>query len=204
MERHSVLIVDDHGLVRAGIRRMVEAFPDFELVGEAADAEDALQQVECLQPDVVLLDISMPGQRGTEVIEPLRRAAPDCRILMLSQHEGRSTVDACFDAGADGFLSKAASVDDFAKALGAVLTGTQTISVGDASDFDSEAPALTRREREVLTLVAEGQTSRSIADLLRISIRTAEAHRANLMHKLECGSVAEVVRYAIRNGMITP
>lgn len=183
---------------------MVSAFRDFEVVGEASNASEAADGAKSLQPDVVLLDLAMPGQPGSEAVGPIREAAPGCRILMLSQHVDSSCVETCISAGADGFLAKTASAEELEQALSAVVKGCRVTP--RETDLRSSSPATppTQREREILQLIVEGMSSRMIASELGISVRTAEAHRANLMQKVGCTNVVELVRYAIRSGMILP
>jgi DNA-binding NarL/FixJ family response regulator len=181
---------------------MLDGNSEFEVVGEAGNAAEAIERASALRPDVALLDISMPGTSGIDIVGPLREAAPNCRVLMLSQHHEQSCVEAALQAGASGFLSKTASSGELVEALHAVQEGSPAAS--DDLDRKPSCEHLTRREREVLARISAGDSCRCVAAELGISVRTAEAHRANLMRKTHCSNVTELVRYAIRIGVIMP
>ena len=210
----SVFLVDDHALVRAGFRRILEDSDEFEVVGEAGDATSAIKQILELQPRIVLMDISLPDGSGIEATQEIHESHPDCLIVMLSQYDRVHFVEDALRAGAAGYLLKTADADEFRAGLRSVLDGNRSLSPEVANRLvqgirsggnnqDGQA-RLTRRENEVLKLVAEGLSSKEIAADLNISPRTAETHRANLMNKLNVGSVAELVRLAIREGFVPP
>jgi two-component system response regulator NreC len=206
-----VLIVDDHAVVRAGLRRVVDAEPDMETVAEAPDAERAIFEAIENKPDVVLLDVMMPGKTGIEAMPGLLRAVPDVKILVLSMQDDPRYVREAFDAGASGYVLKEAADTEVVGAIRAVASGERYLhpSLGAklfAADADerrrAERDPLSDREREILHLLALGHTNQEIAKLLFISVRTAETHRAHIMQKLKLGSRAELVRYALAEGIL--
>jgi two-component system response regulator NreC len=206
-----VLVCDDHALVRSGLRRLLESEPSFGVVGEAADAEQAVETVGELRPDVLLLDVVMPGRSGIEALPDLRSASPDTRVLVLSMQDDPSYVRQAFAAGADGYLVKEAADADLVQAIRDVASGHRYVhpSLGarlaalDAAAHErAESDPLSEREHEVLRLLALGHTNQEIAKLLYISVRTAESHRARIMQKLRLSSRAELVRYALASGVL--
>ncbi len=208
-----ILIADDHGVLRAGLRALLNAEPDVEVVGEAADGHETLRLVRDLEPDVVLLDLSMPGPGGIEVTRQVKRVLPDTRVLILTVHEDESLLREAIQAGAAGYIIKRAVESELINAIRAVWRGDVYIhpamtrvllkDVAPARAPD-EPPAepLTPRESEVLQLIAQGYTNRQIAEKLTISVRTVETHRANLMDKLGLRSRVELVRYAREHGLL--
>ena len=208
-----VLIVDDHAVVRAGLRRVVDAEPDIETVGEAATAERAIFEAIENKPDVVLLDVMMPGTTGIEGMPALLQAVPDAKVLVLSMQDDPRYVREAFDAGASGYVLKEAADTEVVGAIRAVAGGERYVhpSLGAklfAADSEerrrAEQDPLSEREREVLHLLALGHTNQEIAKQLFISVRTAETHRAHIMQKLHLGSRAELVRYALAEGLLDP
>ena len=210
--RTRVLLADDHTLVRAGVRRILEAQPGFEVVGEVADGATALAALEKTRPDVLVLDLSMPGMDGFELLQKARAAAPGVKRLVLSMHKDPEYVARAVREGADGYLLKDSAVQDLVSAIEAVRAGRTFHSPEvqrSLSEIVRGAPAspldeLTTREREVLKGIAEGLSSKDIASRFDISTRTVETHRANLMRKLAVRSVAQLVRLAIREGLVGP
>ena len=208
-----VLIVDDHAVVRTGLRRVLDAEDDIETVGEAADAERAVFEAIESRPDVVLLDVMMPGKSGIEGLPTLLQAAPNARVLILSMQDDPRYVREAFDAGASGYVLKEAADTEVVGAVRAVAAGEQYVhpSLGArlvAADAEERRRAaddpLSDREREVLRLLALGHTNQEIASMLYISVRTAETHRAHIMRKLGLDSRAELVRYALAAGLLDP
>jgi DNA-binding NarL/FixJ family response regulator len=206
-----VLLCDDHALVRSGLRRLLESEPRFEVVGEAADAEEAVAFVGHEQPDVLLLDIVMPGRTGIEAIPDLIAASPETRILVLSMQDDPSYVRQAFAAGANGYLLKEAADAELVQAIEDVAAGHRYVhpaigarlAAAEASGFDgAAADPLSKREHEVLHLLALGHTNQEIAKQLFISVRTAETHRARIMQKLRLSTRAELVRYALATGAL--
>ena len=206
-----VLIVDDHAVVRAGLRRVIEAEADLEAVGEAATAERALFAAIEHKPDVVLLDVVMPGQSGIEGLPALLQAVPEVKVLVLSMQDDPRYVREAFDAGASGYVLKEAADTEVVGAIRSVAAGERYVHpalgarlvAADAEERRrAEDDPLSEREREVLRLLALGHTNQEIAKLLYISVRTAETHRAHIMQKLRLGSRAELVRYALSEGLL--
>jgi two-component system, NarL family, response regulator NreC len=208
-----VLIVDDHAVVRTGLRRVLDAEPDMETVGEAADAERAVFEAIENKPDVILLDVMMPGKTGIEGMPAILQAVPEARVLVLSMQDDPRYVREAFDAGACGYVLKEAADTEVVSAVRAVAAGERYVhpSLG-AKLFAAEAEGrrraeqdpLSDREREVLRLLSLGHTNQEIAKMLFISVRTAETHRAHIMQKLHLSSRAELVRYAISTGLLDP
>jgi len=208
-----ILIADDHGVLRAGLRALLNAEPDLEVVGEAADGNEALRLVEKLHPDVLLLDISMPGPGGIEVTRRVKRTLPDTRVLILTVHEDEGLLREAIRAGAAGYIVKRAVESELINAIHAVWRGdlyvhpamTRALLKDLQASVTPEQPPvepLTPRETEVLSLIAQGYTNRQIAEKLSISVRTVESHRANIMGKLGLRSRVELVRYAREHGLL--
>ena len=205
------LIVDDHAVVRAGLRRVLESEPDIYVVGEASDARGAVFEARTQKPDVVLVDVVMPGQSGIDAIPDLLREAPDAKVLVLSMQDDPRYVRAAFEAGAAGYVLKEAADTEVVSAIRDVARGAHYVhpSLGarmvaaDAAERKrAQADPLSDREREVLRLLALGHTNQEIAKMLYISVRTAETHRAHIMQKLRLQTRAELVRYAIEDGLL--
>jgi two-component system response regulator NreC len=206
-----VLVVDDHAVVRTGLRRVLDAEPDIETVGEAANADRAVFEAMEHKPDVVLLDVVMPGKSGIEAMPALRQAVPDGKVLVLSMQDDPRYVREAFDAGASGYVLKEAADTEVVGAVRAVAAGERYLhpALGArlvAADAEArkraEADPLSDREREVLRLLALGHTNQEIAKMLFISVRTAETHRAHIMQKLRLSSRAELVRHALSEGLL--
>jgi len=210
----TILVADDHQIVRQGLKRLLSKRGDFAIVAEASDGEQAVEIASRQQPDVVLMDISMPRLSG---IDATRRIAAGGRskVLALSMHDSQSYVEEALRAGASGYVHKNASAEDLFSAIDAVRTGesylspTVTQQVVDAIARPGERPssavsALTQREREVLKLIADGLSSKEIAAQLGVSLKTIESHRANLMDKLDIHKVSGLVRFAVRAGLVAP
>jgi two-component system response regulator NreC len=206
-----VLVVDDHAVVRTGLRRVLDAEPDIETVAEAASAERAVFEAIDHKPDIVLLDVMMPGKSGIDGIPALLQAAPDAKVLILSMQDDPRYVREAFEAGASGYVLKEAADTEVVSAVRAVAAGERYVhpALGArliAADVEerkrAEVDPLSEREREVLRLLALGHTNQEIAKMLYISVRTAETHRAHIMQKLGLSSRAELVRYALAEGLL--
>jgi two-component system, NarL family, response regulator NreC len=206
-----VLIVDDHAVVRSGLRLLLDAEADLEPVGEAGSARDAVFQARALKPDVILLDVVMPEQTGLEVLPQLKHENPDAQVLILSMQDEPRYVREAFAAGASGYVLKEAADNEVVAAVREVAAGGRYVNpeLGArlvAADADAakraEEDPLSDREREVLRLLALGHTNQEIAKQLYISVRTAETHRAHIMQKLQLSSRAELVRYALAQGLL--
>lgn len=219
MDTIRVLLVDDHELVRAGIRALLQNIPGVEVVAEASDGREALRLVAAHAPHVVLLDITMPDMNGLETARQLRHAHPDVKIIMLSMHADEEYVLQALRAGATGYLLKGARRAELELAVTAVAAGETYLSpsaskhvVGDfvqrASGAESAVEAapherLTPRQRQILQLIADGQSTKEIARTLNLSVKTVEMHRTQLMDRLDIRDVARLVRYAIKNGLVS-
>jgi len=205
-----VLIADDHPLLRAGLRQLLAADPDLETVGEAGTGAEVLQLTGELHPDVVLLDISMPGENGIATARALKARFPDVLVLFLTMHEEEGMLQEALRAGGDGYVVKRADEPEILRAIHAVRNGgvyvhatmTRALAQPPPSRNGALAEALTQREIDVLRLLARGNTNRQIAELLNLSIRTVESHRANLMGKLGLASRVELVTYAEEHGLL--
>lgn len=214
-----ILIADDHEVARRGIRALLESHPGWEVCGEAKDGREAVEFASALNPDVVLLDIGMPNLNGLEAARQILATSPDMAILILTMHDSDNVIREVLRAGARGFLLKSDAGRDLLTAVEAlqrrrtfftprvsqmVLDGfLNRERVGDEiASLESLSDALTAREREVIQLLAEGKTSKEVAVMLNLSVKTAETHRTNLMRKLGLHSVADLTRYAVRNGIV--
>lgn len=208
-----ILIADDHGVLRAGLRALLNAEPDLKVVGEAADGAETLRLAVQLRPHLVLLDISMPGPGGIQITRQLKELYSDCRVLILTVHEDESLLREAIRAGAAGYIIKRAVESELINAIHAVWRGdlyvhpamTRALLKEPAPTPPPDAPSvepLTPRESEVLRLIAQGYTSRQIGESLSISIRTVETHRTNLMGKLGLRSRVELVRYAMERNLL--
>lgn len=212
-DRIRVLLADDHGLVRAGIRTLLDQIETLAVIGETGDGRSVLKLVKEHQPDIVLLDIAMPSLNGLEVAARISRDYPDTRTIMLSMHANEEYVLQALRSGASGYLLKDAAVAELEIAIRSVVDGKTYLSpsisktvIDEYLDNNTRARSplerLTARQREILQLVAEGHTTRQIADMLSVSVKTVETHRAQLMDRLEIRDVPGLVRYAIRTGLI--
>ena len=206
-----VLVVDDHAVVRSGLRRIIDAQDDLESVGEAPNGERAVFEAMQTTPDVVLMDVVMPGKNGIEATRAVLQAVPSTKVLVLSMQDDPRYVREAFDAGASGYVMKEAADDEVVDAVRAVAGGQRYLHPALGArllEAESEerrraaADPLSEREREVLRLLALGHTNQEIAKMLYISVRTAETHRAHIMRKLGLSSRAELVRHALAEGLL--
>ena len=216
MDKIRLLLVDDHKIVRAGLKMLFQAEPDMEIVGEASSGSDALALVAELNPDVVLMDVAMPGMTGIEATRRIKEVRAETPVIALTMHEDEQYFFQMLAAGASGYVPKRAAPDDLVSAIRAVSQGQVFLYPSLAkllvADFlqradtgsDSQPVAeLTPREREVLTCIAEGYTNREIGEQLTISVKTVDRHRENIMNKLNLQSRVDLVKYAIEKGLIT-
>jgi DNA-binding NarL/FixJ family response regulator len=198
----SVLLVDDHILVRRGFRRMLEDDPEIEVVGEAGDGNEAVELATRLNPRVVVMDFALPGMNGAMATRHIRKAVPSTQVLMLSMHEELTYVRSALDAGARGYLLKNAVDLELIDAVKQVAAGVEVLDPRLSKLPKSEAtPELTPRELEVLQLIVQGKSNKEIAAVLGLSANTVSVHRANLMQTLDIHNTAELVVYAIRSGL---
>lgn len=208
-----ILLADDHAVLRAGLRALLHAQPDLEVVGEAADGGEAVRLAEALKPDVVVMDIGMPGIRGLEAAGIIRRKDPRVRVLILSMHDDQGYLRQALQAGASGYVLKKAADTELLAAIRAAHRGEVFVDpsmtrglveemLAPATPPPGPAPALSEREREVLCLVARGHTNQQVADLLCLSVKTVETYKARLMEKLGLRGRAELVRYALQQDLL--
>jgi DNA-binding NarL/FixJ family response regulator len=216
MKKIKVLIVDDHTLVRAGIRSLLMLVEDIEVVGEASDGKESLIKTRQFKPDVVLMDLAMPVMGGLEATRRLKKEFPGIKVLALTQYDDSEYVIPIIEAGACGFITKMSAFSELAAAIEAVYRGESYLSSTAATalveEYQQKIPAegeqdpyqqLTDREREVLKLVAEGHTSREIAEMLVVSPKTVEWYKSSLMNKLNIHSRTDLIKFAIRKRVIT-
>ena len=205
-----ILLADDHALVRQGFRMILEAQPDMQIVGQAGNGREAVEQAEKLHPDIVIMDVAMPELNGIEATRRLSELSPRTRVLALSMHKDSVYVREILRAGARGYLLKDAPDADLVAAVRAIAKGegylSPAVSEAVLTDYRRHVTdpldLLTSREREVLQLIAEGKTNKEIATSLNLSVYTVEAHRGRVMEKLNLHSTGELVRFALRNGLI--
>ena len=216
MGSYHILLVDDHVMFRQGLKRILEERCDLEVVGEVDCGLELLKLLEKLVPDLIILDISMPNLRGLEAIHEIKMNHPDVRILVLTMHKDKEYLHQAVTAGAEGYLLKEDADSELFSAIDRVRQGrmyispklseeltTDWVKMSQGDDKPSFEPVrLTTREREVLKLIAEGKTSKEIGELLFISVRTVEHHRANIMEKLNLKNTADLVKYAIQKGYV--
>jgi DNA-binding NarL/FixJ family response regulator len=214
MAKCKIILADDHVLIRQGLKKLIEENKMLEVIGEAGDGLELLDVLENHEPNLIILDISMPQLRGIEVINEAKRLCQNVKILMITMHKSEQYFLCAMSAGADGYLLKEDSDSELLTAIDMVMEGEMYISPHLAEEFSDEViktyrekgvfpcETLTNREVEVLKLVAEGLTSKEIAEILSISIRTVEHHRANLLKKLNLKNTADLIKHAIQNGFI--
>jgi len=201
----SVLLVDDHTLVRQGFRRILEDDPEIRVVGEASDGSEAVKLAEDLKPQVIVMDMAMPGLNGMQASIEILKVLPKTAILILSMYSEENYVRNALEAGAKGYILKNAMDIDLASAVKKVAAGQKVIAPGLLSSTpepDADADKLTNREKQILQLIAEGKSNKEIAALLELSVNTVSVHRANLMEALGIHRTAELVLYAVRKGLV--
>jgi DNA-binding NarL/FixJ family response regulator len=208
-----VILADDHKILRQGLRSLIDGLPNMEVIGEAGDGREALQVATTTRPDVVIMDVNMPDLNGIEATRQLRVFLPEVKVIGLSMYSDRRFVAGMLSAGACGYLLKSAAFEELAKALQTVMAGDIYLSskvtgvlVDDyighlAQEKRARSDVLTPREREVLQMIAEGRSSKDIASLLHVSEKTVHTHRQNIMEKLDLHSIAELTKYAIKEGL---
>jgi DNA-binding NarL/FixJ family response regulator len=208
-----ILVADDHGIVRAGIKLLLERQPDLDVVAEAADGVEATEQALATRPDLCILDVAMPRRTGLQAAREIRSQLPDVRVLMLSMHDDERYLFEALKAGASGYVLKREADQDLVGAVRAVGRGEAFLTnaaersiIREWMADDSSGPAvpLTNREEEVVKLIAEAHTNAQIAEILHVSQKTVESHRANVLRKLGMHDRVQLVRYAIRRGLVEP
>ncbi len=213
MDKIKVLLVDDHAMMRDGIRALLGLHQDIEIVGEASEGKEAIQKTQELAPDVVLMDIAMPGMDGLEATRRITKQFPHTRVLILSQYDNKEYILSAIKAGSAGYVPKRALGSELVTAIRSVYKGDSflypTAATALIEDYRQKAVTsdpydqLTPREKEILKLIAEGHTSQEIANLLFISLKTVMGHRSRLMEKLDLQNHTELIKYAIRKKLVT-
>jgi len=215
-EKGRIVVAEDHTILREGLRALISSQGDLEVVGEAGDGREAIRQVENLLPDLILMDLSMPKMSGVEAIREIKKRIPETKILALTVHKTEEFILEVLQAGADGYIPKDASSNELMMAIRSVLMGKRYLCpsvsrvviegyLESRRTPESTTPwdTLTKREREILKLIAEGHKNKEIGDYLCISVKTVEKHRANLMKKLDLHSAAALTAYAMERGLVT-
>lgn len=216
VQKHRIILVEDHAIIREGLRALLSAFREFDIVGEAEDGHAAIKSIEKLHPDLVVTDLSMPRMNGVEMIATIKRQSPKTKVIALTVHRNEEHVLQTLQAGVDGYVLKEATSAELILAIRSVLKGKHYLSPeisGKLIDryLEGEKPipthsrweTLTMRERQIMKLVAEGYRSREIADLLCISAKTVDKHRSNLMAKLDIHNTVALVALAVEKGLIS-
>jgi len=212
MKTARIMLADDHEVVRQGLRRLLESQPGWEICGEASNGREAVELAKRLRPDVVVLDFSMPGLNGTEAAREILKQLPRTEVLILTVHSSEPFVQGALEAGARGYVLKSDAGRDLVSGVHALIAHKAFLSPGISGmvldrymrSAEEETPRslITSREREILKLLAEGKSNKEVAGVLDISVKTVEAHRANIMHKLNLTSLSDLVRYAVRNAIV--
>lgn len=212
MDKIKILLVDDHAILRDGIRALLNLHDDMEVVGEASEGKEAIKKTQDLAPDVVIMDIAMLGMDGLEATRRIGKKSPQTKVLVLTQHDNREYILSAIRAGAAGYVPKRALGSDLVAAIRAVYTGNSVLYPSAAAvliqDYLRQAQKepydrLTDREREILKLIADGHTNQEIADMLFISVKTVLGHRTKIMEKLDIHNRTELIKYAMRKGLIS-
>jgi DNA-binding NarL/FixJ family response regulator len=209
-----IMLVDDHRLVRAGIRALLEKTPRGKVIGEAADGREAFTLIEKQRPDIVLIDIAMPGLNGLDAVDRIKKEWPETKVIILSMHANEEYVVRALRSDVSGYLIKDAAVDELEDAIRTVTQGevyfSRRISKRVIRDYLTNTDAmrgpleqLSSRQREVLQLIGEGKNTKEIADILQVSVKTIEAHRLQLMQRLEIHDIPGLVKFAIRTGLVS-
>jgi DNA-binding NarL/FixJ family response regulator len=209
-----IVLADDHGIVRAGVRALLEKIPLGEVVGEAADGREALEMVAKHRPDIVLLDIAMPKLNGLDAVARIKKISPETRVIILSMHANEEYVIRALRSEVSGYLIKDSAVEELERAIRTVATGDTYLSkrisknairvyLANTDGIQAPIEKLTPRQREVLQLIGEGNNTKESADILGVSIKTIEAHRLQLMQRLDIHDVPGLVRFAIRTGLVS-
>ena len=215
--KYTILLADDHSILRAGLCSILNSKSDFDVVAEVDNGMDAVKSALSIKPDLLLTDLSMPKKNGTEAIAEIKKRLPEIKCVVLTMHNTEEHIRMALNAGADGYVLKDDSHEELLTAIKTVLSGKKYLSPsicgnivnGYLNSATTEMPltsldSLTRREREIIKLIAEGLRSKDIAEHLSISIKTVEKHRSNLMKKLDLHSVSSLTNYAIQNGLVNP
>jgi DNA-binding NarL/FixJ family response regulator len=210
MESLKLLVADDHEIVRKGVRCLLEAQPGWQVMAEASNGREAVEQAKRLKPDVAVLDIGMPSLNGLEAARQMLKNDPHIKIVILTMHDSDNLIREVLKVGARGYVAKSHAIRDLVTAINAVRSGVtfftakvaEVVLEGYLDKSGATDIRLTPRQREIIQLLAEGRGNKEIAVALGLSVKTAETHRANIMRRLNCHSVSEIVRYAVRNNII--
>jgi DNA-binding NarL/FixJ family response regulator len=210
MESLKLLVADDHEIVRKGVRCLLEAQPGWQVMAEASNGREAVEQAQRVKPDVAVLDIGMPSLNGLEAARQMLKNDPHIKIVILTMHDSDNLIREVLKVGARGYVAKSDAIRDLVTAINAVRSGdtfftakvAQVVLEGYLGKSGATDTRLTPRQREVIQLLAEGRSSKEIAVTLGLSVKTADTHRADIMRRLDCHSVTELVRYAVRNNII--
>ena len=211
--RLSIVLADDHALVREGLKHLLMTFKNVQVIGEAGDGFEAIRKADELKPDIMILDISMPQLRGIEAIKEIKRYSPETKVLILSMYKNSEYIRQTLQYGASGYILKESASDELRKAISCIAEDQVYLSpaisksvvaswLNESKNPQNDRAPLTKREQEVLKLLAEGNTNRQVAEKLHISIKTAETHRAHISEKLQMKSLADLVKYAIQERYI--
>jgi DNA-binding NarL/FixJ family response regulator len=213
--RQRIVIAEDYTILREGLRSLLSSHPEFEIVGEAEDGQEAIRSVEKLKPDLALMDLSMPRMNGMDAIKEIKRRSPETKVLVLTVHKTEEYIHAALQSGADGYILKDSTHAELGMAIRHILEGKRYISPGISESLiagylegrKKEKPpsawdTLTQREREILKLIAEGYKNRAIGEYLCISVKTVEKHRANLMKKLDLHNIQSLTALALEKGLV--
>jgi len=213
VDRIRILVVDDHAIMRDGVRALLGLHDNIEVVGEASEGKEAIEKAQELMPDIVIMDIAMPGMDGLEATRRIRKKNPKMKVLVLTQHDNKEYILSVVKAGASGYVPKRALGSELVSAIHAVQQGDSFLYPSAASalieDYLQQSKGgepydqLTARERELLKLIAEGHTSQEIADMLFLSLKTVAGHRSKIMDKLDLHNRTELIKYAIRKGLVS-
>ncbi len=212
MDKIKILVADDHAILRDGIRALLDLHDDIEIIGEASEGNEAIEKTRELMPDIIVMDIAMPGMDGLEATRRIKKKNPQVKILILTQHDNREYIISAIKAGAAGYVPKKALGSELISAIRAVHRGESFLYPSAAAaliqDYlhqveEEPYDLLTAREREILKLIAEGHTSREVAEMLFISLKTVLGHRTKLMDKLDIHNRTELIRYAMRKGLVS-
>lgn len=209
-----ILIADDHQLFREGLFNLLSAAENIDIIGQAENGKETIKLARKLQPDIVIMDIGMPVINGIEATTILKKELPDIRVIALSMHSDKNYIKGMFEAGAYGYLFKNCAYDELLEAINTVYDGRKYLDdeitevvihdyLGKEKNIPVSDPQLSEREAEILKLFAEGKSSREIAELLFVSVKTVGSHRQHIFQKLELGSTADLVKYALKRGIIT-
>ena len=212
MDKIKILVVDDHPIMRDGIRALLGLYDDIEIVGEASEGKEALEKIREMAPDVVIMDIAMPGMDGLEATRQIRKKHPKIKVLILTQYDNKEYITSVIKAGASGYVLKRALGSELVSAIRAVKRGESFLYPSAAAvlieDYLQKAreeepyDQLTAREREILKLIVEGNTSKKIADMLFLSLKTVQGHRLKMMEKLNIHNRTELIKFAMRKGLV--